>query len=145
MRQILPLCQYSSDVDPGLREFDPRRFLMNKGKGENPHFQVAGAGNAVTLLHGMGASLDTWEKQVSRLSKNYKIITPNTRGFGKNPGVSIYTMHRCVEDIYNLLAALKIEKTCWLGFSMGGFLPPDFLSGFQNFCKVSFLWAASEK
>ena len=86
---------------------------MNKGKGENPHFQVAGAGNAVTLLHGMGASLDTWEKQVSRLSKNYKIITPNTRGFGKNPGVSIYTVDRWVEDIYNLLAALKIEKPVW--------------------------------
>jgi hypothetical protein len=27
MRQILPLCQYSSDVDPGLREFGNRQNI----------------------------------------------------------------------------------------------------------------------
>ncbi len=96
------------------------------------HFQVAGRGNAVTLLHAMGASSAMWHRQVEALSIHYKIITCDIRGFGRSVSPLEYTMDTWVEDLRELLASLKIGKTCLLGFSMGGLIASRFALGFPG-------------
>lgn len=81
-------------------------------------------GPAVLLLHGLGATGDSWQLQVPPLIEaGYRPIAPDARGFGKSsyPGGS-YAIQEAVNDMAALLEHLKIEKAHIIGISMGGVL-----------------------
>ena len=106
---------------------------MSGRKEREIQFQVTGEGDAVTLLHAMGSGLEMWAKQVTGLSPHFKVLTPNTRGFGENPGPPVYSLSTWVEDIQHLLSSLEIRKTCLVGFSMGGIIAAQFALRFPDY------------
>jgi len=46
------------------------------------HYVVAGEGPPVVLLHGWPETWYAWRKQIPELSKKYRLIVPDLRGYG---------------------------------------------------------------
>ena len=48
------------------------------------HYDEAGAGKAVVLIHGGGLSNVWWERNLPALSRRFHVIAPDTRGCGRS-------------------------------------------------------------
>ncbi len=77
----------------------------------------------VTLSHSLAASLEMWEPQLPALTARYRVLRYDTRGHGGSevpPGP--YTLEMLADDVVGLLHALGIERTHFIGLSMGGMI-----------------------
>ncbi len=77
----------------------------------------------VTLSHSLAASLDMWEPQIAALTSRYRVLRYDTRGHGGSevpPGP--YTLDMLADDVLGLLAAQGVERTHFVGLSMGGMI-----------------------
>jgi pimeloyl-ACP methyl ester carboxylesterase len=98
-------------------------FAVNSGI--KIHYQVIGKGPPLMLVHGFGGSLSNWieSDHTLELSKDHRLILVDVRGFGdsdKPHDSSDYAFQNLVADLIAILDKLKIEKTDYLGYSMGG-------------------------
>jgi aspartate dehydrogenase len=65
----------------------------------------AGHGPALLLLHGIGSSAPSWQRQIDRLSDSYRLIAPDLRGYGNSPDPDgPASLAGAVEDLLPLLA-----------------------------------------
>ena len=83
----------------------------------------------ILLLHGLGATCDSWLMQVPILVEaGYRVIAPDARGFGKSsyPGGKV-EIADFIGDLAALLSHLDIPITDVLGISMGGVLAQQFI------------------
>ncbi|CAN5754707.1 alpha/beta fold hydrolase [soil metagenome] len=77
----------------------------------------------VILLHGLGASAESWQLTIPALSQNYHIIAPDQVGFGKSDKPLLkYRVGTFVDFLDKFMAELKIEKAHLVGNSMGGWV-----------------------
>lgn len=57
------------------------------------------------------------------LTKHFKVLRFDTRGHGQSSApIDPYTLDELALDAYELLQSLAIERTHWLGLSMGGMI-----------------------
>ncbi len=85
------------------------------------HYEVTGQGPLLTLSHSLATTLDMWEAQLAQLNQHFTLLRYDTRGHGGStatPGP--YTMDQLADDAAALLRHLGIQRTHWLGLSMGG-------------------------
>lgn len=77
---------------------------------------------AVILLHGFGASLDTWEPWAEALSENYRVIRFDLPGFGLTGAdpAGDYTDVRTMTVMIALMDELRVESAAFIGNSLGG-------------------------
>ncbi len=77
---------------------------------------------AVILLHGFGASLETWEPWAEALSARFRVIRLDLPGFGlTGPDPSgDYSDARQLELLVGLMDQLRIERASLVGNSLGG-------------------------
>ena len=77
---------------------------------------------AVFMTHSILSSNMMWEQQAALLAaKGYRVIRADTRGHGNSQaGTAPYTMSDLVADTVAALDALKIERTHYIGLSLGG-------------------------
>ena len=50
----------------------------------NVYYEIAGAGDPLLFIHGLGSSHRDWEPQVAFFSRHYQVITYDVRGHGKS-------------------------------------------------------------
>jgi pimeloyl-ACP methyl ester carboxylesterase len=85
------------------------------------NYELVGRGECLTLIHGAGDNLHMWYNQVPLLSRQYRVLTYDVRGFGETEfSEAQVDMALLAEDLHQLLRALDIEKAIVLGYSMGG-------------------------
>jgi pimeloyl-ACP methyl ester carboxylesterase len=82
------------------------------------YYKERGVGQPVVLVHAGIADGRMWDPQLERLSTRYRVIVPDLRGFGHTPMVESPFSH--ADDLATLCAALGIERTVFVGASMGG-------------------------
>jgi 3-oxoadipate enol-lactonase len=91
----------------------------------------------VTLSHSLATDLSMWDPQMTALTAKWRVLRYDTRGHGGTDApAGPYTLDQLAEDARLLLAALGIQRTHWIGLSMGGMIgqilalkaPPLFLS-----------------
>lgn len=91
------------------------------------NYKVEGSGETLVFIHGLSDSLLYWEFLSSNLRKDYQIIRFDLRGHGESEvGSDEITMDTYVNDLYNLLNELNIDKANLIGFSLGGAIALDF-------------------
>lgn len=85
------------------------------------HFERAGTGPPLLMIHGLGSSGDDWAFQRDAFARVRTLIMPDLRGSGRSakpPGP--YSIAQFAADLWALLDALGIATADLLGFSLGG-------------------------
>jgi len=86
-------------------------------------YRIDGNGYPIILIHGFGSKKESFMAQIPDLSKNFKVISYDSRGAGKSERPNIpYTMEMFVDDIVGLMDYLKIKKSHIIGLSLGGMI-----------------------
>jgi pimeloyl-ACP methyl ester carboxylesterase len=76
----------------------------------------------VILLHGFGASLETWEPWAERLSTRYRVIRFDLPGFGLTGAdpTGDYSDTRAMAVLAGLMDQLGVKRAALIGNSLGG-------------------------
>ncbi|KQR46256.1 bromoperoxidase [Frigoribacterium sp. Leaf164] len=86
------------------------------------HYEDAGSGAPVVLIHGWPLSGRSWEGQVPALVEaGHRVITYDRRGFGQSSQPwDGYDYDTFAADLEAVLDALDLHDVTLIGFSMGG-------------------------
>jgi pimeloyl-ACP methyl ester carboxylesterase len=82
----------------------------------------------VTFVHGAGGSSSIWFKQVRDFKKHFNVLILDLRGHGnskpklKDTFKTKYTFDSITSDIVEVIDSLKIEKSHFIGISLGTIL-----------------------
>ncbi len=81
-----------------------------------------GVGIPLVFIHGYGASIYSWRKNLPVLSKYYRVCALDLLGFGfsDKPLNGDYSVNSYMELIVQFMDALKIKKAILVGHSLGG-------------------------
>jgi 3-oxoadipate enol-lactonase len=82
----------------------------------------AGQGPAVVLIHGFPLDARMWQRQVESLSRRFRVLAPDLRGFGKSPSIEPFTMESLADDVRGLMAEVDALPAVVCGLSMGGYV-----------------------
>ena len=89
--------------------------------GIDVRYTVTGKGPWVTLSHSLACRLEMWDEEVKRLSKHFTVLAYDSRGHGETSAPAIpYTLDMIADDIKGLFDHLGIERSHFIGLSMGG-------------------------
>lgn len=84
---------------------------------------IEGEGPWVTLSHSLACNLSMWNPQMDVLRRHYKVLRFDTRGHGASSAPEgAYTLEQMADDVHGLFAELGIQRTHWVGLSMGGMI-----------------------
>ena len=76
---------------------------------------------ALMMSNSLGTTLHMWDGQMAVLAKSFRVIRYDSRGHGGSAADDgPYSIEQLGQDVINILDALGIEKTNWIGLSMGG-------------------------
>jgi pimeloyl-ACP methyl ester carboxylesterase len=87
-------------------------------------YEARGEGPAVVLIHGGLVDSRLWDEQVGPLSKRFRVVRYDLRGFGRSAAAPEPFSH--LEDLRALLDFLKVERASLVGLSLGGIVAADF-------------------
>jgi len=77
----------------------------------------------VTFSHSLAADVSMWAPQAAALRDHYRVLRYDTRGHGGTDAPDdAYTFDQLADDVRELLRALNIERTHFVGLSMGGMI-----------------------
>jgi len=87
-------------------------------------YDDVGPADGIPLLciHGFPHDHRLWAPQRDTLSKTYRVITPDLRGFGASGTNGPYSMDQFADDLAELLTELGITRAVVCGLSMGGYI-----------------------
>jgi len=87
------------------------------------HYEAAGEGQPVVLVHGNGEDHHLFDVEIDQLVKaGYKVYAPDSRGHGANKPLQEYHYADMAEDMYQFIRAMNLEKPVFYGFSDGGII-----------------------
>jgi pimeloyl-ACP methyl ester carboxylesterase len=81
-----------------------------------------GQGPAVVFSHGYLMDHTMFDRQVSALAPQYRVITWDERGHGSTRAAGPFTYWDSAADVLALLDQLSVERAVLAGMSQGGFL-----------------------
>jgi len=90
-------------------------------KGHTIFYTVKGEGKPLLLIHGYGAGMWVWEKQIEALSQSYRVYALDLigHGFSDRPKLP-YTPETYIHFLKDFMDGVGIEKATLIGNSMGG-------------------------
>jgi pimeloyl-ACP methyl ester carboxylesterase len=89
--------------------------------GSDLHYVRGGDGSAVILIHGFPQDWYEYQAIMPRLSKRFTVIAVDLRGIGGSTVMTgSYDAANMAEDVYQLMAALKLERVYVVGHDIGG-------------------------
>lgn len=94
-----------------------------KVNGIQLHYMEEGEGELVILLHGFPEFWYSWRKQIPVISKKYRVVAPDMRGYNLSdkPGsIQDYKIDILAKDIADLVSALGEKKAIIVGHDWGG-------------------------
>jgi pimeloyl-ACP methyl ester carboxylesterase len=125
---------WRGDVDPqrrlperALESVDGSMRTSIARSGVSISFEMVGSGESVTLIHGVGSNLESWENVLPQLAARFHVLRYDLRGHGqsgKPPGP--YALDDFVQDLRTLLDRCAVDLTRLVGFSFGGLIAQAF-------------------
>ncbi|MBA3343272.1 MAG: alpha/beta fold hydrolase [Gemmatimonadaceae bacterium] len=106
----------------------------------NVYYEIAGDGEPLLLIHGLGSCTEDWEAQVSELARSFRVITYDVRGHGrtgKPPGP--YSVVQFAADSAGLLEALGIGPVHVVGLSMGGMIAFQMMADYPDIVRSAII------
>ncbi len=98
------------------------------------HVVEHGSGMPIVLVHGFPLDHSMWDAQIDVLGRQWRIIAPDLRGFGRSqvtPGTA--SMEQMADDVAAMLDALVIDQpVVFVGLSMGGYVAFQFQRKYRD-------------
>lgn len=82
------------------------------------HYETAGTGDALVLIHGFALDRRIWSSQITYFRDRFQVVAYDCRGFGRSSTPTGHYSH--ADDLRALLAHLGITNAHLAGLSMGG-------------------------
>jgi pimeloyl-ACP methyl ester carboxylesterase len=90
-------------------------------------YETRGEGPPLVLLHPFPTNRDFWNPIAPELAARYRLILPDLRGHGESqPGTGPATMQKHVGDLARIMEAEGIQRACFVGVSIGGYILFEF-------------------
>jgi pimeloyl-ACP methyl ester carboxylesterase len=83
---------------------------------------ASGVGPCVTLVHGVGANLRSWDQITRLLEPHFTVVRLDLRGHGQSGRVAACTLDDLASDVRRVWDLRGIKKTHLAGFSLGGLI-----------------------
>jgi pimeloyl-ACP methyl ester carboxylesterase len=83
---------------------------------------ASGTGPYVTLVHGVGANLQSWDQVTRLLEPHFTVVRLDLRGHGKSGRITTCTLDDLAADVRRVWDQRGIKKTHLAGFSLGGLI-----------------------
>lgn len=94
--------------------------LYENFSGQRLWYEEQGSGTPVLLLHGWCMTSSVWQLQRDSLAADFRIITPDLRGFGKSSAIrDECNLENFASDILALVERLELSSLILAGWSMG--------------------------
>jgi CubicO group peptidase (beta-lactamase class C family)/pimeloyl-ACP methyl ester carboxylesterase len=121
---------YSSPIlaDLVARAVDQSHEGVKTGKIDGLAYEEGGRGEPLILLHAHSVDRRMWDDQFALLSKRYRVIRYDMRGYGESDDPSPGVAFTHAEDLRRLMDDLHIQKAHLVGLSLGGLVGTDFLA-----------------
>jgi len=100
--------------------------------GARLHYQRAGAGTPVLLIHGLSASSRWWERNIAALAERFEVYVIDLFGFGRSRRQQRFVLNEAAALLVHWMDALGIERAHIVGHSMGGFIAVQLAAGFPE-------------
>ncbi len=88
------------------------------------HYEVAGKGPAVVLIHGLSGSGRWWEHNVPVLARHYRVYNVDLVGFGRSRGQRL-VLREAGGWFTEWLQVVGIKEAHLVGHSMGGYIATE--------------------
>jgi abhydrolase domain-containing protein 6 len=113
-RMLINLERFKAGFRRYSVQIGDHRIVYSQGGKEEP----------VVLLHGFGATADSWNRFAPRLMKRYRVIAPDLPGWGQSTRIDAgsYAYPEQVERLHQFLRKLDLCRVHLIGHSMGGFI-----------------------
>lgn len=98
------------------------------------YYEIAGNGEPLVLIHGSFGDRRFWGLQFMELSKKYRVLRYEVRGYGRSALPDPKEAYRDCDDLKALLDFLKIKKAHICGLSLGSIIAIDFVLVYPNRC-----------
>jgi pimeloyl-ACP methyl ester carboxylesterase len=107
-------------------------------------YSVAGRGEPLVLIHGIGARRATFARLVEALQDRFTCISYDLRGHGESPLPSgRFGLDDLVDDLEALRAKLGIERAHFAGHSLGGMIGPRYALRYPDRVMSLGLWSTA--
>jgi 3-oxoadipate enol-lactonase len=103
-------------------------FASRKG-GPRIRYVVEGQGHPLTLVHGVGANLQSWDDVAARLTPHFQVVRMDLRGHGKSSRITDCTLDDLADDVRAVWDELGIRHGHLAGFSLGGLIAQSLALG----------------
>jgi pimeloyl-ACP methyl ester carboxylesterase len=108
--------------------------------GATIHYETAGDGFPLVLLHGIGSNSRSWRRQLAALAPDFKVIAWDAPGYGRSsdpsgkPSMQFYAdcLHRFLDEI-------GLNRIFLLGHSTGGIVAQEFYRMCPDFVRALIL------
>jgi 3-oxoadipate enol-lactonase len=95
--------------------------------GNRINYEIAGDGPWLTLSHPLAYDLRVWDKQMPALTAKFQVLRYDIRGHGGSSApTGPYTLEQLADDACDLLNTFGIERTHWVGLSLGSMIGQTF-------------------
>lgn len=123
-RAALVTCALLCACSAALSQSSKHESGFAEVNGARLWYEASGRGSAVVLIHGGLVDARLWDAQVKPLSKHFRVVRYDIRGYGRSPAPA--GEYYPTEDLRALLDYLKIDKATLVGLSLGGIVAADF-------------------
>ncbi len=121
---LIGMERFSSGLKRHVIQVGDHRVIYSEG----------GDGEPVVLLHGFGASADSWNRFAKPLTKRFRVIAPDLPGWGASTRLETasYGYPAQVERLHQFLSQLKLSRVHLIGHSMGGFIASAYAARYPD-------------
>ena len=103
--------------------------------GTKLYYEMAGEGDVIVFVHGNVGDRRHWDYQFLSLSKDFKVIRYDVRGYGKSALPDPEIAYGNPQDLKALLDFLNVSKAHVCGLSMGSGTVVSFAIAYPEMCK----------
>ena len=103
---------------------DSQPTTITPAGGPQLHYEIAGAGHPLVMLHDGLIDCRVWDDQFPAFAASYTVVRYDRRGYGRSERP--WQDYSNVDDLHALLRALEVERAILMGASAGGLVAIDF-------------------